>query len=155
MNLLTKLTEFVGGSLFKEARALITEYWPPDVSPEKRAEFEMRMQELEARKQTEAQQIALDQLKTELADTQDARKSHSQSIMPAVITVMLTCMVCGLLYAVVNVDIRESSKELAFTLFGTVFTLWGASISYWVGTTRSSSLKSDIIAQSQPVKDKS
>ena len=152
MNLLTKLTEFVGGSLFKEAKAIINEYWPPDVSPEKRAEFEMRMQELEARKQAEAQQIALDQLKTELADTQDARRAHQLSNMPALITVMLTVMVCGLLYAVINVDIKDESKELAFALFGTVFTLWGTSISYFVGTTRGSAIKSDIIAKSDAVK---
>lgn len=152
MNLLTKLTEFVGGSLFKEAKAIINEYWPPDVSPEKRAEFEMRMQELEARKQAEAQQIALDQLKTELADTQDARRAHQLSKMPAIITVMLTFMVCGLLYAVINVDIKDDSKELAFALFGTVFTLWGTSISYFVGTTRGSAIKSDIIAKSDAVK---
>jgi len=125
---------------------------PPDVSPEKRAEFELALQELQSRKEREAAQIALEQLKTELADTQDARKAHNQSIMPSVITIMLTCMVCGLLYAVISVDIRDSSKELAFTLFGTVFTLWGSSVAYWVGTTRGSAIKNDIIARSDAIK---
>lgn len=152
MNLLTKITDFVGGSIFKEAKELIKDYWPPDISPEKRAELELALQELERRKQHEAAQIALDQLKTELADTQDARKTHQLSKMPAAITVMLTVMVCGLLYAVVNVEIQEGSKELAFALFGTVFTLWGTSISYFVGTTRGSAIKSDIIAKSDAVK---
>ena len=152
MNLLAKITDFVGGGLFKEVKELVTQYLPPDVSPDRRAEFELALQELQARKQHEAAQIALDQLKTELVDTQDARKAHNLSIMPSVITVMLTLMVCGLLYAVVNTEIRESSKELAFTLFGTVFTLWGSSIAYWVGTTRGSAIKSDIIAKSDAVK---
>lgn len=152
MNLLTKITDFVGGGLFKEVKELVTAYLPPDVSPEKRAEFELALQELQARKQHEAAQIAVEQLKLELTDTQDARKNHVNSNMPALITIMLTVMVCGLLYAVINVDIRDSSKELAFTLFGTVFTLWGSSIAYWVGTTRGSAIKNDIIAKSDAIK---
>jgi len=152
MNFLSKITDFVGGSLFKEIKETALAYFPPDVSPEQRAAFELAMQELQAKKQHEAAQLALEQLKTELADTQDARKAHGQSIMPAVITVMLTVMVCGLLYAVINANIQESSKELAFTLFGTVFTLWGSSIAYWVGTTRGSAIKSDIIAKSDAVR---
>lgn len=152
MSIAEKIASFVGGSIFKEAKELITTYWPPDVSPEKRAEFDLKMQELEARKTNEAAAIALDQLKTELNDTQDARKAHSLSNMPAVITVMLTVMVCGLLYSVIFLDIKEGSKELAFALFGTVFTLWSSSISYWVGTTRNGAVKTDIIARSDAIK---
>lgn len=152
MSIAEKIANFVGGSIFKEAKELITTYWPPDASPEKRAEFDLKMQELEARKTSEAATIALDQLKTELNDTQDARKAHSLSNMPAVITVMLTVMVCGLLYSVIFLDIKEGSKELAFALFGTVFTLWSSSISYWVGTTRNGAVKTDIIARSDAIK---
>jgi hypothetical protein len=116
MSLLDKITNFVGGGLFKEVKELVTAYLPPDVTPEKRAELAMALQELQAKTQHEAAQIALEQLKTEMADTQDARNARADSVMPSVITVMLTCMVCGLLYAVVCVDIRDSSKDLAFTL---------------------------------------
>lgn len=152
MAIADKIASFVGGSIFKEAKDLITTYWPPDVSPEKRAEFDFKLQELEARKTHEASEIALEQLKTELGDTQDARKSHSLSSMPAVITVLLTLMASGLLYSVIFFDIKDGSKELAFTLFGTVFTLWSTSISYWVGTTRSGAVKTDIIARSDAIK---
>jgi len=152
MNLLTTITDFVGGGLFKEVKELVTTYLPPDVSPEKRAELELALQELQLRKTNEAAQIAVSQLQLELADVQDARKNNGPSFMPAVVTVMLTVMACGLLYAIVAVDIKDGSKELAFTLFGTVFTLWGSCISYWVGTTRGSALKTEIIAKSDAVK---
>lgn len=151
MGLLSKLTDFVGGSLFKEAKGLIQDYWPPEVSPEKRAEFDLRLQELEARKTQEMAVLANEQLKLELADTQSAREAHKLSIMPAVITIMLTIMVCGLLWAIIYTVLPEGSKDLAFALFGQVFTLWGASVGYWVGTTRSSQEKSAIIAKSSPV----
>jgi hypothetical protein len=70
MNLLSKITDFVGGSLFKEIKETALAYFPPDASPEQRAALEMALQELQAKKQHEAAQIALEQLKTELADTQ-------------------------------------------------------------------------------------
>lgn len=152
MSIAEKIASFVGGSVFKEAKELITSYWPPDISPEQRAEFDLKLRELEARKANEAATIAQSQLQSELADMQDARKSHALSNMPAVITVMLTIMASGLLYAVIFLDIKEGSRELAFALFGTVFTLWSTSISYWVGTTRSGAVKTDIIARSDAVK---
>lgn len=152
MAIADRIASFVGGSIFKEASELITTYWPPEVSPEKRAEFDLKMRELEVKKTSEASQIALEQLKTELGDTQDARKSNNLSIMPSAITVLLTLMAAGLLYSVIFFDIKDGSKELAFTLFGTVFTLWSTSISYWVGTTRSGAIKTDIIARSDAIK---
>jgi hypothetical protein len=152
MSIAESIANFVGGSAFKEAKELITSYWPPDVSPEQRAEFDLKLRELEARKASEAATIAQSQLQSELADMQDARKAHTLSNMPAVITVMLTIMAGGLLYAVIFLEIRESSRELAFALFGTVFTLWSTSISYWVGTTRNGAVKTDIIARSDAVK---
>jgi len=153
MNLLAKLTDFVGGSLFKEAKSLINEYWPPDVSPEKRAEFEMRMQELEARKQHEASQIALEQLKTELADIQNARQAHSNSRMPAIITTVMTLLATAYGAALFGVIFPEANRDMINNYGGQLITLWVGSVAYWIGTTRSSALKNDIIARSDPIKE--
>lgn len=152
MGVATSIADFLGGSVFKEAKDLITEYWPPDVSPEKRAEFDAKFQELQNQKQNEAAQIAAQTLSTELADTQNARATHQLSNMPAVITMMLTAMVCGLLYTITQVDLTPGNREIAIGLFGIVFANWGACIQFWVGTTRSSAEKSQIIAQSSPVR---
>lgn len=62
MNLLDKITDFVGGGLFKEAKNLITEYWPPNVSPEKRAEFDLKLAQIQAEKESQALQIAHDEM---------------------------------------------------------------------------------------------
>ena len=50
MSMFTALTDMVSGSLFKEAKELVMAYFPPEASPEKKVEFQMKMEELEARK---------------------------------------------------------------------------------------------------------
>lgn len=60
MSLLDKLADFVGGGLFKEAKELIKEYWPPDLSPEKRAELELRLQESQHKRDLDAQRMIIE-----------------------------------------------------------------------------------------------
>lgn len=51
MSFLAKVTDILGGSLFKEAKDVIMAYWPPDLPPEKRVELEIKLNEAEAIKQ--------------------------------------------------------------------------------------------------------
>jgi hypothetical protein len=152
MNFLSKITDFVGGSLFKEIKETALAYFPPDVSPEQRAAFELALQELQAKKQNEAAQIALEQLKTELADVQDARKNHAASRMPAVITITMTVIAviygAGLFFCAFPAENRDMINNYG----GQMITLWVGSVVYWIGTTRGSAIKTDIIAQSEPVR---
>lgn len=60
MSLLDKITDFVGGGLFKEAKELIKDYWPPDLSPEKRTELEMRLTEAQHKRDLDAQRIIIE-----------------------------------------------------------------------------------------------
>lgn len=50
---LDTLANIVGGGLFKEAKEIINQYWPPDVPPEKRMEFELALQQAEFQKEIE------------------------------------------------------------------------------------------------------
>lgn len=50
MSFLTKITDFVGGSLFSEAKDLITEYFPPDMTDAQKKEFELKFRKLESEK---------------------------------------------------------------------------------------------------------
>ncbi len=50
-NLLGKVTDFFGGSIFKEAKDLIQDYWPPELSPEKKAELNIKLMQAEQEKQ--------------------------------------------------------------------------------------------------------
>jgi hypothetical protein len=60
MNILSKISDFVGGGLFKEAKELIKDYWPPELSPEKRSELEMRLAESQHKREMDAQRIIIE-----------------------------------------------------------------------------------------------
>jgi hypothetical protein len=60
MVLLSKVIDFVGGSLFKEIKEGILSYFPPDMSPQEKAEVEMKIQELLHRKEVEANKVLTD-----------------------------------------------------------------------------------------------
>jgi len=93
------------------------------------------------------ERIALDTLRAELKDKASARTNHKDSYMPAAITVLMTSIVGGLLFMLFSVELPASNREVAFMLFGQASALWGASVTYWVGTTRSSAEKSKLIGR--------
>ena len=93
----------------------------------------------------ELQRLQIQILQLELNDVQNARSEHKNSRMPAVVTHLLTAICAGLLWTITQVEIPEQSQNLAFALFGQCFTLWGASITYWVGTSRSSTEKNYLL----------
>jgi hypothetical protein len=57
MGLLSKLTKFVGGSLFSEIKETIKEYYPPDLSPLQKAELEQRIEIFLHQKELESNRI--------------------------------------------------------------------------------------------------
>ena len=105
----------------------------------------LKLKELESNERQHLLSMQLQTLQAELADVQNARAEHKQSMMPAVVTVMMTLICAGLLYSVMTIEMGENNKELAFTLFGTCFALWGSCVNYWVGTTRSSAEKTSLL----------
>jgi len=60
MSFLSKVTDFVGGSLFKEIKEGVMSYFPPDMSPQQKAEAEMKIQEFLHRKEVEANKVLTD-----------------------------------------------------------------------------------------------
>lgn len=60
MRILTELASFVGGSMFKELKDTVTQYFPPDLSPLQRAELENKMAEFLHQKELEANRILND-----------------------------------------------------------------------------------------------
>lgn len=60
MSILAKLGEFVGGGLFKEVKSLVQDYFPPDMSPQQRAELEIKLQEIAAQKEIQANRLMLE-----------------------------------------------------------------------------------------------
>lgn len=152
MGLLAKITDFVGGGLFKEVKELVNDYLPPDISPEKKAEFELAFAELEAKKTNEAAQIAKDEMALTVDDRKNARLSLSISVMPQVLSFMLTFFVAAIVYLLFYVGVPAASEQALILILGIVIKEWGGSMQFWFGTTRSSQEKNKIIAQSEPVK---
>lgn len=145
MSLLDKLTEFVGGGLFKEAKELIQSYWPPELSPEKRAELEQKLLELESQKEIRLAELAQDEFKTEADDKKNARSEHKLSLMPAMLSMLLTCFIAGIVWLLFYVTMPEGSKEVLFMLLGIVVKEWGGAMQYWFGTTRGSEEKTRLL----------
>lgn len=92
--------------------------------------FMIRMRELD---------VELDQ--AEIKDKQNARSAHKDSVMPALICVLLTMIVGFGGYLLFTLNIPDGNREIAYLLFGSLMAKWGDSIAYWVGTTRSSNQK--------------
>jgi len=111
-------------------------------SSERKHLLEMQVEELKS-----INAYNIEKLKIETADTQSARVENKQSVMPAVVTGALT-LICGaLLYSLLYVTIPEQNKDILIQSFGTVLGFWGASIAYWVGTTRSSAEKTKLLGK--------
>lgn len=149
---MSKLSEFFTGGLFKEAKELITAYWPPDVSPEKRAEFEFRMAELESQKEAHILTVAREEMALTVDDRKSAREALKVSNMPQLLSFMLTGFIAGIVYLLFYVGVPEASKESLLIVLGIVIKEWGGSMQFWFGTTRGSQDKSRIIAQSDALR---
>lgn len=145
MSLLDKLTDFVGSGLFKEAKELIQSYWPPELSPEKRAELEQKLLEIESQKEIRLAELAQDEFKTEADDKKNARSEHKLSLMPALLSMLLTCFIAGIVWLLFYVTMPEGSKEVLFMLLGIVVKEWGGAMQYWFGTTRGSEEKTRLL----------
>lgn len=92
--------------------------------------FKIRMRELDN-----------ELLSAELSDKKDARRNHKHSIMPAFVTAGMTVIMGALFYALFFEPIPVGNKDVLYLLAGQASALWGASVTYWVGTTRSSAEK--------------
>ena len=104
----------------------------------------LQLKQFELENEQQIREITFKTLQAELNDKANARASHKDSRMPAIIVWLLTFIVAGLLFALFKFELPESNRDVAFYLFGQAVTLWAASITYWVGTTRGSLLKNKL-----------
>lgn len=105
----------------------------------------LKLKELESSERQHLLSMQLQTLQAELGDTQNARAAHVNSKMPAIVTGALTLLCGGLLYALLFVDVPPDNREILIQSLGNVFGFWGASLAYWVGTTRSSAEKTSLL----------
>ncbi len=135
-------------------RVIQTGAMTPDIIAKVRAadqEHEARMKQLDidVLKLNAAHDEAFDA--TAAADRDSARKLQmaQPSMWPGILTALLTTAVC----MVVGYDLWlfQQGKNLPDNqIIGALLIQWGVALSYWFGTTRSSSEKNNLLAQSMP-----
>ena len=70
---------------------------------------------------------------------------HKDSNTPAVLVYMLTALIAIVVYFLFTDVVPESNENTLYMLLGSLTTAWLQSVSYWTGTTRSSSDKNKLI----------
>jgi hypothetical protein len=93
------------------------------------------------------EKLGVDVFSLEVQDRDSARKYHKAHWMPAAICLLLTLMVAAAAWALMRVEIPQENANILYMLFGQIVTAWGTSIAYWVGTTKSSSDKTQLISE--------
>lgn len=111
-------------------------------------EATVKLRELESNERQHLLQMQVETLRLELADVQHARSTHVNSRMPAVVTMSLTAICAALIFMLMWMPVPSDNRDMLVQSLGTVLGFWGASLAYWVGTTRSSSDKTRIITGS-------
>lgn len=106
---------------------------------------QVKLREIELTHKSQLQKIRLETLQAELGDKANARQAHSQSKMPAYLSVGLTVLIGVLIFLLFYVDVPTGSREVLFMLLGVVIKEWGSAMQYWFGTTRSSSDKTRLM----------
>jgi len=107
----------------------------------------VKLKQYELEHSAELKRIQFQTLEVELKDVANARKEHKHSPMPAIVTVLITAMMGLIGYAIFAHEIPVTNREVAYMMFGQISALWGASITYWVGTTRSSADKTKLLGK--------
>jgi len=87
-------------------------------------------------------------LQAELADVQSARQAHAGHWMPSAITVCLAIMACAMAAALIYLPIPATNRDLAINYAGQIFGLFGGAVAYWIGTSRSSRDKDQLLLKS-------
>ena len=104
-------------------------------------EAAIKLRSIELDNKTELEKIAMELARSEIADKQNARKENKHSVMPAVLSGVLSLIIVGIIYMLFYTVVPEGSKDVLFMLLGVVVKEWGGAMQYWFGTTRSSANK--------------
>lgn len=135
--------KFIGGQFLGDENAseediakFVTGASPEQLVLIKKADndFKLRMKELD-----------VDVFKIEADDKKNSRAEHKDSIMPAVLSIMLTIAVALIIFALFYVEPPGGAKEPLLLILGYAIREWAGSMQYWFGTTKSSSDKTKMM----------
>lgn len=110
-------------------------------------DFQVKMQALGFQQITDLENIAA-------GDRKDARAMQvaTQSIVPAILSVIVTTGFLGLLTGMMTGTLKAEDNQAMLIMLGALGVAFGQVMNYWLGSTRDSSRKTELLAQSPPVK---
>lgn len=107
--------------------------------------FALQMQSLGFKQITDLEAIAA-------GDRKDARAMQvaKQSPIPALLSLLVTLGYFGILVGMMTGHLAVSDSQALLIMLGSLGTAWGGVMAFWFGTTRDSSRKTELLAQSAP-----
>lgn len=132
MSLLNKLSNLAGGSLFKEIRETVKDYFPPDMTPQQKAELERDLQKMIYEKEARIQKLAMSIITSE-AQSKDPWTSRARPTFLYVVYILLLWSIPMGILTIFNPEAAVSFTqgfqawmnaipEPVLTLFGVVMT---------------------------------
>ena len=109
-------------------------------------DFALQMQALGFKEITDLEAIAA-------GDRKDARAMQvaKPSPVPAVLSLLVTIGYFSVLIGMMTGKFTVSDSQALLIMLGSLGTAWGGVMAFWFGTTRDSSRKTELLAQSAPV----
>jgi hypothetical protein len=88
------------------------------------------------------------------ADRKDARAMQvsTRSLMPAVLSIIVTAGFLGLLTGMMLGVLKVSDSQALLLMLGALGAAFGAVMQFWFGTTADSGRKTDLLAKAPPVR---
>lgn len=103
------------------------------------------LKEIDAKLKIRQKELNIKDDELTYADKADARATHKDSNMPGVLAILLTVGFFGALVALMFVEVPESNKAIVYMMLGSIATAWAASMSYYHGSSKSSSDKNKLM----------
>lgn len=112
----------------------------------------LKLAEIEFNKFLEANKIKLEEIAA--ADRNSAREmlKATGSYVPSTLTMIVTIGYFGILIGMMTNTLAVSDSQVMLMMLGQLGTAWGVCLAFWMGTTRNSQEKTNLLANSAPAK---
>lgn len=110
-------------------------------------DMELKVKAFEIRHKEHLEKMELERLAIETGDMQQARTVHANHWMPSVLTFLLAVMVSVLTGMLFFLTVPAESRDLLVSVTGQITSLFVTSVAYWIGTSRSSFVKDQRLAE--------
>lgn len=143
----------LGGPIGGAAGALLASIFGVDSKPDEVSqaikadpESALKLFQLEQEHEQALRQMALDERKAELSDTQQARTAHQGAWMPWALTLILSVMISAMVAALIWISIPPDNKEVVYLIVGQLIGAFSTAVAYWLGSSRGSVIKDERLA---------